>query len=95
MQAVDGSPQRVVHSAPCPARKLAPGWACGNFCGLAAADSAPRPQVLLSLLLAGAGGGRATDATGERLAALLGALAAAPADQAPVLLAGAAGARGM
>lgn len=51
--------------------------------------------MLLSLLLAGAGGGRATDATGERLAALLGALAAAPADQAPVLLAGAAGARGM
>ncbi len=59
---------------------------------LAAADGARRAQVLLSLLLAGAGGGRATDATGERLAALLGALAAAPADQAPVLLAGAAGA---
>lgn len=50
-------------------------------------------QVLLSVLMASAGGGRATDATGERLRALLGTLAAAPAEDAPVLLAGLTGAQ--
>ena len=50
-------------------------------------------QVLLSVLMASAGGGRATDATGERLRALLGTLAAAPAEDAPVLLAGLTGER--
>lgn len=48
--------------------------------------------MLLSVLMASAGGGRATDATGERLRALLGTLAAAPAEDAPVLLAGLTGA---
>lgn len=47
--------------------------------------------MLLSLLLASAGGGCATDATGERLRALLGSLAATPAEHVPGLLAGLAG----
>ncbi|KAK9827339.1 hypothetical protein WJX81_007479 [Elliptochloris bilobata] len=57
----------------------------------AGAGSALQQQVLLSVLLASAGGGRATDATGERLRALLRMLASAPAEDASVLLAGLAG----